>query len=53
MPLNSGAKSNHSQGIGDGLNLIKRVAELCGWSVNVATTNDEFHLSIQITADEI
>lgn len=44
--LESGTKGENSQGIGHGLNLIKRIAEIYGWQIEVSAKGDVFILTI-------
>lgn len=45
--LSPQVKGQHSDGLGQGLHLVKRICEKCGWSVEVSAVHDEFTLAIQ------
>lgn len=45
-PLESGNKGLQSQGIGHGLNLIKRIAEIYNWQITLDTDKQVFRLTI-------
>ncbi len=47
-PLKSGARGMQSQGIGHGLSLIKRIAEVYSWQVEIETSGQTFNLNILI-----
>lgn len=47
-PLKAGSKGVTSQGLGQGLSLIKRIAELYEWNVRVQTTDQAFVLVIEL-----
>lgn len=45
--LSPQVKGQHSDGLGQGLHLVKRICEKCGWSVEVSAIHGEFTLAIQ------
>lgn len=47
-PLQSGEKGENSKGIGHGLSLIRRIAEIYEWRVDVTVTQQKFCLTLNM-----
>ena len=49
-PFKSNAKGENSEGIGQGLNLVKRVCALFDWEINLELTEGNFKIKIALNA---
>ena len=47
-PLEPGQKGAHSQGLGLGLDLVKRICEVFSWSAEVESTGERFVVNIEL-----
>ena len=51
-PFESNAKGENSVGIGQGLNLVKRVCALFDWEIHLELTEDNFKIKIRLNSEQ-